>query len=203
MRPIDPTTCTWRKSSHSNGDGGQCLEVTDDLPAFVPVRDSKTPQGPPSSSENPPGPRSPHPSGSGPRLTPPSAEPRTLASVPDQAPPRGTRQPQPPTRWPSHPGARRPGPPSRTRARDPPCPPARPRRGFPTAAAPRPPDEPARCGSPGPPRPRPGPTRPDRPSPASPPVRHATCTLLSTFRRIPRSSGNRRLRPRPNPLLPG
>ncbi|GEB50096.1 DUF397 domain-containing protein [Streptomyces cacaoi] len=36
----------WRKSSHSNPDGGQCVEVADGLAAVVPVRDSKFPQGP-------------------------------------------------------------------------------------------------------------------------------------------------------------
>ncbi|MGW8328231.1 DUF397 domain-containing protein [Streptomyces sp. NPDC055897] len=36
----------WRKSSHSNGDGGNCVEVADNLPGVVPVRDSKTPNGP-------------------------------------------------------------------------------------------------------------------------------------------------------------
>ncbi|WP_316248217.1 DUF397 domain-containing protein [Streptomyces sp. TRM49041] len=36
----------WRKSSYSNGDGGDCLEVADDLPGVVPVRDSKVPDGP-------------------------------------------------------------------------------------------------------------------------------------------------------------
>ncbi|MGI5259463.1 DUF397 domain-containing protein [Streptomyces angustmyceticus] len=40
------TTATWRKSSHSNQDGGNCLEVSDDFPALVPVRDSKDPHGP-------------------------------------------------------------------------------------------------------------------------------------------------------------
>jgi hypothetical protein len=39
-------TATWRKSSHSNPDGGNCLEVSDDLPSLVPVRDSKRPHGP-------------------------------------------------------------------------------------------------------------------------------------------------------------
>ncbi|MEU8680604.1 DUF397 domain-containing protein [Streptomyces sp. NPDC048611] len=39
-------TATWRKSSYSNQDGGQCIEVTDDFPAVVPVRDSKDPHGP-------------------------------------------------------------------------------------------------------------------------------------------------------------
>ncbi|MER5210458.1 DUF397 domain-containing protein [Streptomyces sp. NPDC002838] len=36
----------WRKSSHSNTDGGSCLEVLDNHPSGVPVRDSKAPQGP-------------------------------------------------------------------------------------------------------------------------------------------------------------
>ncbi|MEU8992489.1 DUF397 domain-containing protein [Streptomyces sp. NPDC048558] len=37
---------TWRKSSYSGGDGGNCLEVTHDLPTLIPVRDSKHPHGP-------------------------------------------------------------------------------------------------------------------------------------------------------------
>ncbi|AWI28890.1 DUF397 domain-containing protein [Streptomyces tirandamycinicus] len=36
----------WRKSSHSSGDGGSCVEVLDGHPAGVPVRDSKQPHGP-------------------------------------------------------------------------------------------------------------------------------------------------------------
>ncbi|MFF9349473.1 DUF397 domain-containing protein [Streptomyces sp. NPDC014734] len=36
----------WRRSSHSNGDGGNCLEVADGTPGLVPVRDSKRPEGP-------------------------------------------------------------------------------------------------------------------------------------------------------------
>jgi hypothetical protein len=35
---------SWRKSSYSNSDGGECLEVADNLPV-VPVRDSKNPHG--------------------------------------------------------------------------------------------------------------------------------------------------------------
>ncbi|MEV5144547.1 DUF397 domain-containing protein [Streptomyces sp. NPDC052727] len=31
MRAIDMTGVTWRKSSYSNPDGGNCLEVSDDL----------------------------------------------------------------------------------------------------------------------------------------------------------------------------
>ncbi|MFF9770469.1 DUF397 domain-containing protein [Streptomyces sp. NPDC014636] len=69
MRAIDLSNVTWRKSSYSNSDGGECLEVSDDLlraadwrkssysnasggdclevsdgfPSLVPVRDSKAP----------------------------------------------------------------------------------------------------------------------------------------------------------------
>ncbi|MFF2524883.1 DUF397 domain-containing protein [Streptomyces liangshanensis] len=46
MQPIDVSATRWRKSSHSNPDGGQCLEVSDDFVAIVPVRDSKNPLGP-------------------------------------------------------------------------------------------------------------------------------------------------------------
>ncbi|WP_030985994.1 DUF397 domain-containing protein [Streptomyces sp. NRRL S-1813] len=45
-RALDLSTAYWRKSSHSNGDGGECLEVADDFPGFVPVRDSKVSEGP-------------------------------------------------------------------------------------------------------------------------------------------------------------
>ncbi|WP_406324928.1 DUF397 domain-containing protein [Streptomyces niveus] len=46
MRPLDLSAVTWRKSSHSNSDGGACVEVSGDFAAVVPVRDSKTPLGP-------------------------------------------------------------------------------------------------------------------------------------------------------------
>ncbi|USQ83981.1 DUF397 domain-containing protein [Streptomyces phaeoluteigriseus] len=46
MRSIDLTAASWRKSSHSNQDGGACLEVSDDFAPAVPVRDSKVPDGP-------------------------------------------------------------------------------------------------------------------------------------------------------------
>ncbi|MFI0784843.1 DUF397 domain-containing protein [Streptomyces lydicus] len=36
----------WRKSSYSNGQGAECVEVADGLPGAVPVRDSKNPHGP-------------------------------------------------------------------------------------------------------------------------------------------------------------
>ncbi|WP_327243784.1 DUF397 domain-containing protein [Streptomyces sp. NBC_01320] len=42
----DLTTATWRKSSYSNGDGGNCVEVADDAPDLVPVRDSKITNSP-------------------------------------------------------------------------------------------------------------------------------------------------------------
>lgn len=40
------TSAPWRRSSHSNANGGDCVEITDALPGLVPVRDSKTPDGP-------------------------------------------------------------------------------------------------------------------------------------------------------------
>lgn len=46
MRSLDLTLTTWRASSYSNQDGGQCVEVSDDFAAVVPVRDSKNPHGP-------------------------------------------------------------------------------------------------------------------------------------------------------------
>ncbi|WP_128431347.1 DUF397 domain-containing protein [Streptomyces cyaneus] len=49
MRSIDLNGVTWRKSSYSNPDGGNCIEVSDDFltaAPLVPVRDSKNPHGP-------------------------------------------------------------------------------------------------------------------------------------------------------------
>lgn len=37
---------SWRKSSYSGGDGGNCVEVADGVSDVLPVRDSKTPNGP-------------------------------------------------------------------------------------------------------------------------------------------------------------
>ncbi|MFH0174448.1 DUF397 domain-containing protein [Streptomyces cacaoi] len=37
------STANWRKSSYSNTTGGECLEVAEGIPALVPVRDSKAP----------------------------------------------------------------------------------------------------------------------------------------------------------------
>ncbi|MGW2921178.1 DUF397 domain-containing protein [Streptomyces angustmyceticus] len=42
----DLNSVQWRKSSYSNGDGGDCVEVADGFPGLVPVRDSKVPEGP-------------------------------------------------------------------------------------------------------------------------------------------------------------
>ncbi|KIF75977.1 regulatory protein [Streptomyces sp. 150FB] len=42
----DLSTAAWRKSSYSNSQGGDCLEVADGLRNVVPVRDSKRPHAP-------------------------------------------------------------------------------------------------------------------------------------------------------------
>jgi hypothetical protein len=42
----DLSAATWRKSSYSNMDGGNCVEIAEDFPGIVPVRDSKNPAGP-------------------------------------------------------------------------------------------------------------------------------------------------------------
>ncbi|GAB3080499.1 DUF397 domain-containing protein [Micromonospora schwarzwaldensis] len=43
---MDMTGAHWRKSSRSSGNGGACVEVADNLPGVVGVRDSKDPAGP-------------------------------------------------------------------------------------------------------------------------------------------------------------
>ncbi|MGI5426809.1 DUF397 domain-containing protein [Streptomyces sp. CA-179760] len=45
-RAPDLSTAAWRKSSYSDGGGTNCLEVADDHPGIVPVRDSKLPHSP-------------------------------------------------------------------------------------------------------------------------------------------------------------
>jgi hypothetical protein len=40
MRSVDLTAVTWRKSSYSNPDGGECVEVSDDLLAAAIWRKS-------------------------------------------------------------------------------------------------------------------------------------------------------------------
>lgn len=42
----DFSTALWRKSSYSNQDGGNCVEVAGGVLGAVPVRDSKVPGGP-------------------------------------------------------------------------------------------------------------------------------------------------------------
>jgi hypothetical protein len=40
------TEFEWRKSTRSGGTGGNCVEVADNLPSVVAVRDSKDQAGP-------------------------------------------------------------------------------------------------------------------------------------------------------------
>lgn len=40
------STARWRRSSYSNSNGGECVEISDDFPGLIPVRDSKNPTGP-------------------------------------------------------------------------------------------------------------------------------------------------------------
>lgn len=42
----DLSTAVWRKSSYSNGSGGECVEVAPGHPGVIPVRDSKSQEGP-------------------------------------------------------------------------------------------------------------------------------------------------------------
>ncbi|MGY4974849.1 DUF397 domain-containing protein [Streptomyces nigrescens] len=44
VRHLEVSAAQWRKSSYSNQDGGNCVEVADGLPV-IPVRDSKAPHG--------------------------------------------------------------------------------------------------------------------------------------------------------------
>ncbi|MGW0506271.1 DUF397 domain-containing protein [Micromonospora sp. NPDC003241] len=43
---MDMTDAQWRKSSKSGSNGGDCVEIADNLPGVVAVRDSKDPTGP-------------------------------------------------------------------------------------------------------------------------------------------------------------
>ncbi|XIE79591.1 DUF397 domain-containing protein [Streptomyces sp. SBR177] len=43
---VDLSAATWRKSSYSNTSGGDCVEVADNTPGLIPIRDSKHPDGP-------------------------------------------------------------------------------------------------------------------------------------------------------------
>ncbi|MBM0255700.1 DUF397 domain-containing protein [Micromonospora sp. 4G55] len=42
----DLTGAVWRKSTRSGDNGGACVEVADNLPGIIAVRDSKDPDGP-------------------------------------------------------------------------------------------------------------------------------------------------------------
>ncbi|MER7897305.1 DUF397 domain-containing protein [Streptomyces sp. NPDC096046] len=47
MKPtLGLATAVWRKSSYSDGGANNCLEVADNCPDAVPVRDSKQSDGP-------------------------------------------------------------------------------------------------------------------------------------------------------------
>ncbi|WP_405431829.1 DUF397 domain-containing protein [Micromonospora sp. NBC_00617] len=43
---MDLIGARWRKSTRSGSGGGNCVEVADNLPGIVGVRDSKDPDGP-------------------------------------------------------------------------------------------------------------------------------------------------------------
>lgn len=43
---FDPSGARWRKSSYSGGNHDSCVEIADDIPDAIPVRDSKNPHGP-------------------------------------------------------------------------------------------------------------------------------------------------------------
>ena len=45
-RTPDLSRAAWRKSARSDGNAGNCVEVADNLPGIVAVRDSKNPTGP-------------------------------------------------------------------------------------------------------------------------------------------------------------
>ncbi|PIM71042.1 DUF397 domain-containing protein [Streptomyces sp. JV178] len=42
----DLSMAVWRRSSHSNAEGGNCVEIAPHHPTLVPIRDSKRPEGP-------------------------------------------------------------------------------------------------------------------------------------------------------------
>jgi hypothetical protein len=43
---VDLSGAMWQKSTFSNGQGGDCIEVASNLPGVVAVRDSKNRSGP-------------------------------------------------------------------------------------------------------------------------------------------------------------
>jgi len=42
---FDASRAIWRKSTRSNGQGGNCVQVADNIPGVIGVRDSKDPDG--------------------------------------------------------------------------------------------------------------------------------------------------------------
>ncbi|MGM1076887.1 DUF397 domain-containing protein [Streptomyces sp. H28] len=46
MREYRLSEALWRRSTYSDGNGGNCVEVASGLPGVVPVRDSKVAGGP-------------------------------------------------------------------------------------------------------------------------------------------------------------
>ncbi len=46
MTSIDLSAAAWRKSSYSDNNGGNCIEIAPGFLGVVPVRDSKDPHGP-------------------------------------------------------------------------------------------------------------------------------------------------------------
>ena len=45
MAAFDASRAIWRKSTRSNGQGGNCVQVADNIPGVIAVRDSKDPEG--------------------------------------------------------------------------------------------------------------------------------------------------------------
>jgi hypothetical protein len=43
---MDLSDAQWKKSTRSGTSGGDCVEVADNLPGVIAVRDSKNPAGP-------------------------------------------------------------------------------------------------------------------------------------------------------------
>jgi hypothetical protein len=41
----DLSGATWRKSTRSGSNGGDCVEIADNLPGITAIRDSKDPNG--------------------------------------------------------------------------------------------------------------------------------------------------------------
>jgi hypothetical protein len=46
MSTADLSRAVWRKSTRSDGNGGNCVEVASNLPGIIAVRDSKDRNGP-------------------------------------------------------------------------------------------------------------------------------------------------------------